>query len=217
VNRRDPISHEQASELLPWLVNNSLAEAERDLVHEHASSCVVCRRELRELENLRDSISDASAATAIPAPDMRRINARIDALIEKESRGQLLLANIREFFRSPWRFAFAAQTAVVAVLAAVLLWPPADEPEFTTLTDPQTLPEGQYVRVVFKPTLPASDLSSLLDTMNLTIVDGPSDRGVYTLRLSATLTTADREAIVADLSSNDDVVFAQSVRNGGQR
>ena len=217
MNRHDPMSHEQASELLPWLVNNSLAEAERDLVHEHAASCVVCRRELHELENLRDSIADASAATEIPAPDMRRINARIDALIEKESRGQVLLSNIREFFRSPWRLAFAAQTAVVAVLAAVLLWPQIDEPEFTTLTDPQALPEGQYVRVVFKPTLPASDLSNLLDTMNLTIVDGPSERGVYTLRLAANPGTADRAAIVADLSSNDGVLFAQPVPSGVQR
>jgi hypothetical protein len=211
------MSHEQASELLPWLVNNSLAEAERDLVHAHAVSCVVCRRELHELENLRDSIANVSAATEIPAPDMRRINSRIDALIEKESRGQLLLSSIHEFFRSPWRFAFIAQTAVVAVLATVLLWPAADEPAFTTLTNPQALPEGQYVRVVFKPALPASELSSLLDTMNLTIVDGPSDRGVYTLRLSETLTTADREAVVADLSSNESVMFAQPVPGRVQR
>lgn len=217
MNGHDSMSHEQASELLPWLVNNSLAEAERDLVHEHAASCVVCRRELHELESLRDSIADASAATEIPAPDMRRINARIDALIEKESRGQLLFSNIREFLRSPWRFAFVVQTAVVAIFATVLLWPQADKPEFTTLTDQQTLPDGQYVRVVFKPTLAASDLSGLLDSMNLTIVDGPSDRGVYTLRLSASLTNTDREAIVADLSSNDGVMFAQPVSSGVQR
>ncbi|MDH3553051.1 MAG: hypothetical protein OER22_10600, partial [Gammaproteobacteria bacterium] len=67
MNKHEPMSHEQASELLPWLVNDSLAEGERDLVHEHATSCVICRRELHELENLRDSISDVSAATAIPA------------------------------------------------------------------------------------------------------------------------------------------------------
>ena len=217
MNRHEPMSHEQASELLPWLVNQSLAEGERDLVHAHATSCVICRRELHELENLRDSISDVSAATAIPAPDMRRINARIDALIEKKNQGQLLLANVRDFFRSPWRFAFAAQTALVVVLATALLWPQADEPEFTTLTDPQNLPEGRYVRVVFEPALPASELSSLLDAMNLTIVDGPSDRGVYTLRLSATLSAADRDAIVTDLSANDDVVFAQPVPSGVQR
>lgn len=217
MNRHEPMSHEQASELLPWFINDSLAEEERDLVHEHATNCVICRRELNELENLRQSVSDASAATTIPAPDMRRINARIDALIEKENRGQLLLANVREFFYSPWRIAFAAQTAVVVVLATVLLWLQVDEPAFTTLTTPQNLPEGQYIRVVFEPTLPASDLSQLLDKMNLTIVDGPSNRGVFTLRLSTTLTTADRDAIVADLSSNEGIVFAQPVPDGVQR
>lgn len=216
MTKHKPMPHEQASELLPWLVNDSLPEGERNLVHEHATSCVICRRELDELENLRNSISGASI-NAIPAPDMRRINARIDALIEKENRGQQLLANIRNFFSSPWRLAFAAQTAVIVILATVLFWPQVDKPEFTTLTDPQDLPDGQYVRVVFEPTLAASDLSSLLDTMNLTIVDGPSDRGVYTLRLSTTLSAADRTALVADLSSSDSVVFAQPVPGGVQR
>ena len=217
MNRHNPMSHEQAIELLPWLVNDSLAEGERDLVHEHATDCVICRRELFSLESLRDSISEVSAATAIPEPDMRRINARIDALIERENRGQILLAKMRQFFDSPWRIAFAAQSALVILLGTALLWPQTQEPAFTTLTAPENLPDGQYVRVVFEPTLPASDLSSLLDTMNLTIVDGPSDRGVYTLRLSTALSAADRDALLADLSFNDAVVFAQPVPSRVQR
>jgi len=217
VNRHKPMSHEQASELLPWLVNDSLAEDERDLVHEHATSCVICRRELHELENLCNSISNVSAATAIPAPDMRRINARIDALIANKNRGQILLAKMREFFGSPWRIAFALQSALVILLGTALLWPQTEEPAFTTLTAPESLSEGQYIRVVFEPTLPASDLSTLLDTMNLTIVDGPSDRGVYTLRLSTTRSAADLEAMLADLSSNGGVVFAQPVPGEVQR
>jgi len=217
VNRHESMSHEQASELLPWLVNDSLAVVERNLVQEHATSCVICRRDLQELEGLRNSISDASAAAVIPAPDMRRINARIDAFIEKENRGQRMLANVREFFRSPWRFAFVIQTAFVVMLATILLWPQVDEPEFTTLTDPQTLPDGQYVRIVFEPTLAASDLSRLLDTMNLTIVDGPSDRGVYTLRLSTSLSAEERATVVVNLTSNDGVVFVQPVSGGARR
>lgn len=211
MTRHESMSHEQASELLPWLVNNSLPEGERDLLREHAASCVICRRELRELENLRNSISDASAATTVPAPDMRHINARIDALIEKEGRGRRLLSNVRELFHSPLRIAVAAQAVLVVVLATLLLLPETDEPKFTTLTNPQTLPDGQYVRVVFEPALPASDMSTLLETMDLTIVDGPSARGVYTLQLSSDLSTTDRAAIVAELSSNDGVVFAQPV------
>lgn len=217
MTRHEPMSHEQASELLPWLVNNSLPESERDLLKEHATSCVICRRELRELENLRDSISEASAATTVPAPDMRHINARIDALIEKEGRGLRLWSNVREFFHSPLRIAVAAQAVLVVVLATLLLLPQADEPRFTTLADPENLPDGLYVRVVFEPTLPASDMSTLLDRMDLTIVDGPSARGVYTLQLTSDLSTSDRAAIVAELSSNDGVVFAQPVPSETRR
>jgi hypothetical protein len=50
VNKFDVTSHEQARELLPWLVNDSLAANERTLVREHAKNCVICRKELAELE-----------------------------------------------------------------------------------------------------------------------------------------------------------------------
>ena len=79
MNVRESMSHEQAVEFLPWLVNGSLDEQEKEAVLEHAHACVICRRELSNLEQLRDSISHASGTSPIPEPDMRNINARIDS------------------------------------------------------------------------------------------------------------------------------------------
>jgi acyl dehydratase len=50
--------------------------------------------------------------------------------------------------------------------------------------------------------------------MHLTIVDGPSGHGVYTLRLASPASEADRDALVASLLSNADVRFAQPVTIG---
>jgi hypothetical protein len=109
---------------------------------------------------------------------------------------------------------FAAQTAALIAVAAVLLWPPVEEPEFTTLTVPETLPEGEYFRVVFEPTLPASELSSLLETLQLSIVAGPSGHGVYTLKLPSAASDADRDALLATLLADSGVRFAQPVTGG---
>ena len=217
MNRHEAMSHEQARELIPWLVNGSLDAVEHDLVDQHARNCVICRRELAELQSLQESISQASDPMAIPAPDMRRINARIDALIERQSRGQVFVSRLRELTGSPWRIAFALQTALVLVFGAALFWPQNEEPGFTTLTAPSDLPDGQYIRVVFDPNLDVVELSGLLDELGLSIVDGPSDRGVTTLHITTAVSVADRDAIVSSLLGNQGVLFAQPITSGAQQ
>lgn len=211
MNRRESMSHEQARELLPWLVNGSLDELERDLVDEHARTCVVCRRDLAELQNLQESIAQMSDTAETPAPDMRRINARIDALIERQGRGREYVSSLREFFASPWRIAFAVQTVLVLALGIALLWPQNEEAGFTTLTAPSELPDGQYIRVVVDPSLGAVELSRLIGDLGLTVIDGPSERGVTTLRITTAVSAADRDTIVSGLLSNQGILFAQPI------
>ena len=62
MNRDKVIAHDEARGLLPWLVNESLDAGELDRVREHANSCVICRRELEDLQHLQASIRrDADA------------------------------------------------------------------------------------------------------------------------------------------------------------
>jgi hypothetical protein len=205
------LPHEQAAELLPWLVNNSLDGDEKVAVLEHARACVICRRELGEFELLRDSISQTSAALPTPAPDMRSINARIDALTKNRRWGWNWLPPIRETFENPWRIAFAVQSVLLIVLISLLLSPEPQNREFTTLTRPDNLPDGFYVRLVFSPELPQSELSTLLDKYELKVVQGPSARGVYTLGFKESLSIEDRDNRVKRLQEDPEVLFAQLV------
>ncbi len=215
MNVREAVSHEQAVELLPWLVNDSLDEQEKEAVLKHAHACVICRRELTNLRQLQDSISQAPSALPIAEPDMRNINARIDALIGRQNRGRELLSRLREVLDSPWRIAFAAQTVVLIVLAGVLIWPEPRGGEFITLTQTENLPDGQYFRVVFSPDLQQPQLTALLDKHDLTIVDGPSIRGVYTLGVANTDLHSDM--LLSGLQGDPNVLFAQPVIVGVDR
>lgn len=215
MNVRESVSHEQAAELLPWLVNESLDADEKEGVIEHARACVICRRELDELERLRDSMVPESLA--IPAPDMRRINARIDRLIDRQKWGRILITRAREAFDGPWRIAFVAQSILLIVLASILLWPEPDNAEFTTLTEPGDLPSGTYVRVVFSPELAKPELAMLLDRFELRVVDGPSNRGVYTLGPADSISLEDRDNLVLFLQGDPRVLFAQPVIHGTKK
>ena len=206
------MGHEESIELLPWLINGSLTASEREAVQAHAESCIVCRRELAELEALQESIQ--APAFVVPAPDMRRINARIDAQLERESRGQNAIAALREFFASPWRAAFAAQTLALVVVATLWLQADTNEPQFRTLTSTEALPAGNYLRVVFDPNLEPAVIDALLVDVGLGVASGPTERGVLTLRFADAATEADRAAASDALRNDPRVLFLQPVSGG---
>ena len=212
MTRYDVMGHEESIELLPWLVNGSLTASEREAVQAHAESCIVCRRELAELDALQESIQ--APAFVVPAPDMRRINARIDAQLERESRGQNAIAALREFFASPWRAAFAAQTLALVVVATLWLQADTNEPQFRTLTSTEALPAGNYLRVVFDPNLEPAAIDALLVDVGLGVASGPTERGVLTLRFADAATEADRAAASDALRNDPRVLFLQPVSGG---
>lgn len=209
------LQHEEAIMLLPWLQNGTLDAPERDAVRAHAASCVICRRELAALEAVGRSIAASAGGMPLPAPDMRRINARIDAELARKSRGHALLAAWHAWAANPWRVAFALQTAVLLVLALFLLRVPGtDEAPYTTLTAPASLAEGHYLRVIFTPELDGNTLDELLAPHRLAITDGPTPRGLYTLRFPDTADTAERAGALAALGDDARVLFVQPVASG---
>lgn len=215
MTRYDVMSHEESVELLPWLVNRSLSDEEREAVQAHAKSCVICRREIGELEALQESIQ--TSAAEVPAPDMRRINARIDAQLQRESRGRDLLEGMRHFFASPWRAAFVVQSVALVALAAMWLQSGTsgtNEPQFRTLTTAGTLPAGHYLRVVFDPNVEQAAIDALLTEAGLGVVAGPSERGVVTLRFGDAVDEATRSASAGTLESDPRVLFVQPVARG---
>lgn len=207
----EAMTHERAYELLPWLVNESLDDSERQQVSEHATSCVICRREVEELTALRASIHPLDATASVPEPDMRRINARIDADLERRNVVSSLLTTVREWLANPWRLVFIAQTAVLVIVVTIWILPAQDSPTFETLTVVEELPAGHYLRVVFDPTVEASAISALAAQNDLAIVSGPTERGVFTLQF-ATETSIDGRVRIADALLGDNrVLFVQAV------
>lgn len=208
----DVMSHEESIELLPWLVNHSLSGGEREGVQAHAKGCIICRRELAELEALQQAVEAVPAE--MPSPDMRRINARIDAQLERESRARNLLEGLSDLFASPWRVAFAAQSLALVAVATLWLQAGTGEPEFRTLTTTASLPSGHYLRVVFDPTLEQEAIDALLADIGLGLAAGPTGRGVVTLRFADELSEADRASMTDVLQNDPRVLFLQPVAAG---
>jgi len=207
----EQLTHESALEMLPWLVNGSLSGDKASAAREHALSCVICRRELDGLELFRQHFSQASESVAIPAPDMRNINRRIDDLIDRQNGWRDAFSRVKDFARSPWRLAFAAQSLALLVLAGMIFIPSSPEAEFTTLSNPAAIASADFIRVVFSPDLDEHALSELLNDHELAVISGPTERGVYTLSSDLPLGASDHERLVESLRVHPEVLFAQPV------
>lgn len=205
------IPHDRALELLPWLVNGSLDDGEAAATREHALSCIVCHRELHDLERLQQSISNVASEMVRPAPDMRRINQRIDEHLVRANRWRDFLYRVNVIGHNPWRAAFLAQSLVLIVLAAAWLVPGPSRPEFTTLSNPVAIPGGPHLRALFSADMDSAMLSELLARHSLTVVTGPSIRGVYTLGITEALSERDYQQLIALLRARPDVLFAEDV------
>jgi len=211
------MSHDEAIELLPWLLNGTLDAGEHKLVAEHADHCVICRRELTQLQRLKATVDEVRRYATGPEPDMRGINARIDAHASGRNAVRRLADRIAHFVANPWRAAFAAQTVLLVSIGAALLLADRPEPAFSTLTFDVGLPPGHYLRVVFDPGMTNADVAELLSESGLTVFFGPTRRGVYTLARKPGEGSNGLDAIQSRLAGDSRVLFVQPVTAGTEQ
>ena len=201
-----PLTHERAFELLPWLVNGTLQAAERDVVEQHARTCIVCRRELREQQRL---------ATAVRAQPAVHVSAQagldeLDRMLGAGAQEARAAASYRHRYLALRPFAVAA-AAGVALLAFLLWLTPLPQPgpeAYSTLATPPS--EGAVlIDVVFAQQTTAAEIGALLGEVGGEIVAGPSAVGRYSVRLAGSaLDDAAVDRALATLSSDPRVRFA---------
>jgi hypothetical protein len=197
------INHSAAFELLPWLTNGSLAAAEREGVELHVRSCIVCRREIKELERLRSAVRNQPTLHLSAEGGLDRLERELDR--ESARRPAARDSGYVPFFR----FAAVATIGVAFLSALVWLLPGVENrADYATLA---TQPHEQHAQidVVFDRDTPAADIQSLLHNVDGEIVAGPTDLGRYGVRIhDGTATDAELDALVATLGRDPRVRFA---------
>jgi hypothetical protein len=186
--------HHEVAALLPWYVNETLPERDRQRVETHIGSCTICREDLTAQQRICAAIEAEPAIDYMPVASLKRLQARLDAAQTESA----------EAFSPPpeapvprglaWRGWMAASIAVAAVTAAVLTadrWMQVEthpiQPNYRTVTNATPRPPGEVIRAVFSPAITLVELQTLLDEAQLRIVSGPSEAGVYSLASKSTL------------------------------
>jgi len=208
--------HRDIWELLPWLVNERLSEADCRRVEAHLRMCGACRDECAAQRLIYQAIAVNTAIEQMPASGLNRLRQRIE---RTESPAATESARAAEPSASAGRRPRAAAIAacVVAVAAAVGISPAihwqsprhGESPPFYTVTTGESPQPGAVIRAVFAPTVTLSELQGLLDDAHLRIVAGPTEAGVYSL---AMIGPQSIDWSLHKLRGQDMVRFAESIR-----
>jgi len=190
---------EEIEALLPWHAAGTLSRREAQKVEqalasdaELATQYETVRQDLAETIGLNESLGAPSARA------MQRLMADIeaDASTARRTRssfnlGEWLSDKLSSF--SPRTLAWSATAAALAIvlqaglLAGMFVNERQGNPAYTTASVPteQTVKPGTDALISFAPTATAGEITKLLQTYKMAIVEGPSG-DMYTVRVAVT-------------------------------
>jgi hypothetical protein len=200
--------HQDLQNLLGWYAAGALEPDDRARVERHLGGCARCRQRLGEESQLQSRLEEVSFEVD---NDWARLRARIEG--ERPSpalrpplaspRGARALAA-----RSTWGWLLAAQFLLfLTVGVAVFTW---SQPRYHVLSAPSLLPGGNVI-VMFRPDTPEKDFREALRSGGARLVDGPTDTGVYVLRVAPKT----RPAALAALRQRRSVAMAEPIDTRG--
>ena len=175
----EPLPHNRAFELLPWLINGTLAGSEREAVEQHVRACIVCRRELKEQQRLHASVRARRTADVSAEAGFDRLDGELDTL-PGAARPRW---RIRYASAAPFGVATAAGVAVLAILLWFTPLPELQSNDYRTLATPPA--DSALVDIVFADETTAAQMQDLLDDIDGEIVAGPSRLGRYSVRVAS--------------------------------
>jgi hypothetical protein len=181
--------HEVISTLMPWYVNGTISELDRQKVDSHLRACTACCEELLQERCVYEGVGTEGGVGYISRPSLTRLNVALNGIA---AGAQRLREPSRAERRSP---SFMQRTGLMAASVAVLglavgllvadRWTQlrAQQPQsdYYTVTTAIAHPPDEVVRAVFAPDMTLVELKTILDEAQLKIISGPSEAGVYSL------------------------------------
>jgi len=177
------MNHRHAWDLIPWLVNGSIAESERAGLQHHVQDCEACRDEIETQRALLQAMKIRPQVQSMPHGSLQKLWQRIDAHPQAAPQETATPPSARAPRTLRWlAAAVVLQALLLGVLATVMLRAPgSSDSAYRTVSTPATASGEPSVRAVFSPDMTLGELQALLERAHLRIVNGPSPDGVYTL------------------------------------
>ncbi len=231
--------HQQTMLLLPWYLNKSLEQDERQQVESHLRNCMLCNRELIALRKLAATVKQSSDLDMVAEASFASFREKLQTV--DPVRQKLMSGNKRTTLVCPEKRAHASpglsgnsanrynrllrlrgssvkHCAIAASMLLAMIPLVMQYGRSSVTTDYYTLsaakpesPSGTKFRIVFSKALPTTEINLLLEKIHGQLVEGPSSVGAYTARLSTDKDSQDLTAAVAFLRKQQNVLLVEPV------
>jgi anti-sigma factor RsiW len=164
---------EDMLELLPWYVNGTLTDKERERVERFLDQQPEYRTEVDLLRAARGQVQRTGDGNSPGSLGWKRLQRQIEQESGDDAKGA----------DSPswWRPAMAAALVVIVFQGVLLLQQQSTvEPLYQPLSGPEA--PGARLQVSFVPSTGEQEIRTLLLELGLVVVDGPSASGIYRLK-----------------------------------
>ncbi len=210
--------HQHVWNLLPWYINNSLDPAEQDNVINHVRTCITCRIELNQQQQVFEKMQQTDLLQQVSQISFAQLKKRIeeqpkhyDFAKHHESKKEPKL--------SPQFFGFVHYTALAASLLLMampfMLGSLIDrtdlKSDYRTLANPvESEPKNNVLRIVFEDQSNSEEIETILDKVSGHIIKGPSENGVYLVQIGNHQTNSQEiKDAISHLHKNSQVIFAE--------
>ncbi len=193
--------HSQIMQLLPWYVNQTVKDNDRQLIEAHLRSCVSCRIELKHQKLFANKVKYSSDFGFAPRQSFSLLKSRIQQSSDSPASEKIVHKGQNSFpaywlkiFNNTLRNSlFRPQTAFVAIGICLLLFSinlivvnenSVSKNQFRTLSTPEARNGllSNDIRVVFEPTITQEQIQHVVLSTHARVIEGPSSSGVFRIR-----------------------------------
>ncbi len=211
--------HQKVWDLLPWYINRTLDTTEREIVHVHVKTCIACRIELNQQQLIYERIPQLGSTRQLSQVSFNQLKNRI------AKRPQMYVVSqqekrIEKLPSMSWRSVSFLKHVALAASIVMFALPfmlsssidyHSSGNEYRTLASATTGEQSQNIlRIVFTDPLSPQKINTILDSVSGEILSGPSENGVYEVRIGNQQSSLQMvKAAITRLKNNQDVVFAE--------
>ena len=211
--------HQEVWDLLPWYINHSLDPAEQDFVRKHVKTCVTCRVEINQQQQLLEKIQQQDLLQQVSQVTFARLKKRMQEQSKLGAFAEQAKPSQEQKLFSHQFLGFVKYTALAASLLLLalplMLNPPTDDPElksdYRTLANPaEGKHKNNFIRIVFAEHLGAEQIKAILNGVSGHIIKVPSKNGIYEVQIGNRQTNSlEVNDAISQLRKNSLVVFAE--------